>query len=80
MAIGKDYLSFDAYSIKRRIEQRLAENSDFTDQIYPGSDLSIFIDIVAYSFQTLQYYINQAGNEAMASDAQFYENINRIVD
>ena len=57
MAIGKDYLSFDAYSIKRRIEQRLAENSDFTDQIYPGSDLSIFIDIVAYSFQTLQYYI-----------------------
>jgi hypothetical protein len=79
MAIGKDYLSFDAYSIKRRIEQRLAENSDFTDQIYPGSDLSIFIDIVAYSFQTLQYYINQAGNEAMASDAQFYENINRIV-
>ena len=79
MAIGKDYLSFDAYSIKKRIEQRLAENSNFTDQIYPGSDLSIFIDIVSYSFQTLQYYLNQAGNEAMASDAQFYENINRIV-
>lgn len=79
MAINRDYLSFDAYAIKKRIEQKLSENSDFTDHIYPGSDLSIFIDVVSYTFQTLQYYLNQAGTEAMASDAQFYENINRIV-
>ena len=79
MITNKEYLAFDATSIRKRIEQRLSENSDYTDYIYPGSDLSIFIDIVAQSYQVLQLYLNQAGSEAIASDARLYENINRIV-
>jgi hypothetical protein len=77
--INKDYLRFDAFSIKKLIEQKLSENSNYTDQIYAGSDLSIFIDIVANAYQVLQYYINQAGSESIATDSQYYENINRIV-
>jgi hypothetical protein len=75
----RDYLRFDAFSIKRLIEQKLSENTDFTDHIYPGSDLSIFIDVVSYAFEILQYYINQAGSETVVEDAQFYENMNRLV-
>jgi len=77
--INKDYLRFDAFSIKKLIEQKLSENTNYTDQIYPGSDLSIFIDIVSNAYQVLTYYINQGGSEAIATDSQFYENINRIV-
>lgn len=77
--INKEYLRYDAFSIKKLIEQKLSENKNYTDQIYPGSDLSVFIDIVANSFQVLQYYINQAGSESIGTDSQFYENLNRIV-
>lgn len=76
---NRDYLRFDAFSMKKLLEQKLSENSNFTDQIYPGSDLSVFIDIVANAYQVLMYYINMAGSESIGTDAQFYENINRIV-
>lgn len=74
-----DYLRFDALSMKRLLTQKLSENPNFTDQIYEGSNLAIIIDTFSHMFQTLMYYVNHGASEAILSDTQLYENINRIV-
>lgn len=78
--IPKDgYLTFDAYSLKRLINSQLAENSSFTDQVFEGSNLSTINNIISYAFNSLMFYLNQTSTESMFSEAQIYENINRIV-
>jgi hypothetical protein len=73
------YAAFDATSLKRLIIDRLTDKDVFTDQIYEGSNLSSIIDIVAYSYHVLIYYLNRTANESMFSQSEIYENINRIV-
>ena len=73
------YASFDATSLKNYIITRLNENKVFTDQNFEGSNLSSIIDIVAYSYHVLLFYLNQTSTESLFSEAQLYENINRIV-
>ena len=73
------YLAFDALSMKAFLKQRLTDSGVFTDQNYEGSNISQIIDIFAYTFHTLIYYMNKTASEGMFSDAQIYENINRIV-
>ena len=55
------YASFDARSLRDLIVDRLNNNSDisFTDQNYEGSNLNAIIDIIAYSYHTLLFYLNQ---------------------
>lgn len=72
------YLRFSAYSIKDLITRKLSEDTRFTDQVYEGSNLAILIDIVSYMYQCLMYQLNSAAAEAMFSDTQIYENINRL--
>lgn len=73
------YAAFDATSLKRLIVDRLTDNNVFTDQIYEGSNMSSIIDIIAYSYHVLVYYLNRTANESMFSQSEIYENINRIV-
>ena len=73
------YVAFDAMSLRQLIINRLNEQNVFTDQNFIGSNLSSIIDIIAYSYNTLIYYLNKTSNESMFSEAQLYENINRIV-
>ena len=75
------YASFDAQSMRDLIIERLNDDSSisFTDQNFQGSNLNAIIDIVGYSFHTLLFYLNQTSSESMFSDAQLYENMNRIV-
>lgn len=75
------YASFDARSLRDLIVDRLNNNSDisFTDQNYEGSNLNAIIDIIAYSYHTLLFYLNQTSSEAVFTDTQLYENMNRIV-
>jgi hypothetical protein len=78
--IPKDgYVAFDAISLRELIINRLNEQKTFTDQNYIGSNLASIIDIIAYSYHTLIYYLNKTSSESMFSEAQLYENINRIV-
>lgn len=78
--IPKDqYVAFDAFSLKEHIKNRLNDDGVFTDQNYEGSNVSTVIDIVAYTFNTLMFYLNKTSTESMFSDAQLYENMNRIV-
>lgn len=75
------YTAFDATSLKRLMIQRLSSpsNAVFTDQNFEGSNLNAIIDIVAYSYQTLLFYLNQTSSESVFTESQLFENINRIV-
>lgn len=73
------YVAFDAMSLRQLIIDRLNEQKIFTDQNFLGSNLASIIDIIAYSYNTLIYYLNKTSSESLFSEAQLYENINRIV-
>lgn len=78
--LSKDnYVAFDAMSLRELIIRRLNEQNVYTDQNFIGSNLASIIDIVAYSYNTLIYYLNKTSTETMFSEAQLYENMNRIV-
>lgn len=74
-----EYVAFDAISLREFIRTRLTESGLFTDQYLEGSNLTAITNIVAYSFHTLMFYLNKTSSESMFSEAQIYENINRIV-
>jgi len=73
------YLTFDSAGLKAHLKQRLTENGIFTDQLYEGSNISQIIDILAFTFNGLIYYLNRTSTETTYKDTQLYENINRIV-
>ena len=78
--LNKDaYTTFDALSLKQLIKNRLNEGDIFTDQIFEGSNISAIIDIIAYSYHTLLFYLNQTSSETMFTETNIYENMNRIV-
>ena len=78
--IPKDsYAAFDAISLRNLIIDRLNDQGTFTDQNYIGSNLASVIDIISYAYNTLIFYLNKTSNESMFTEAQLYENINRIV-
>lgn len=74
-----DYLKFSAYSIKDLITRKLSQDTNFTDQIYEGSNLAILIDLFSYMAQCMLYSLNSAAAESMFSDTQIYENMSRLV-
>lgn len=74
-----NYVAFDATSLRQLILNRLNEQGVFTDQNFVGSNLAAIVDIIAYVYNTLIYYLNKTSSESMFSEAQLYENINRIV-
>ena len=73
------YAAFDATSLKSLMQQRLLENGTFTDQVFEGSNFNNLLDIIAYSYNVLLFYLNQTSNESLFSNAQLYENMNKIV-
>ena len=73
------YVAFDAVSLKDYIINRLNENEKFTDQNYEGSNLAAVIDIIAYSYHVLLFYLNNTASEVNFDQATLYENMNKIV-
>jgi len=73
------YTAFDALSLKSLLVKRLNDTGIFTDQNFEGSNISAFIDIIAYAYHVLIFYLNQTSSESTFSTAQLYENINKIV-
>ena len=74
-----NYLAFDALTMKQYIRDRLNETGVFTDQNFEGSYLTTVNNIIAYTFNSLMYYLNNTSSESMFSESQIYENMNRIV-
>lgn len=73
------YTTFDAESLRSLIIQRLNEQGTFTDQVYRGSNMSSYIDVIAYSYHVLMYYLNRTSSESIFTESSVYENVNRIV-
>ena len=73
------YTAFDAKSLKELIQTRLNQGEVFTDQNFEGSNMSSIIDVIAYSYHLLLFYLNQTSAESMFTDTSIYENMNRIV-
>lgn len=73
------YVSFDAVSLKDYIVDRLNDNEKFTDQNFDGSNLAAIIDIIAYSYHVLLFYLNTTASEVNFNQATLYENMNKIV-
>tara|TARA_R100000664_G_C2754784_1_gene142427 strand:+ start:1302 stop:3146 length:1845 start_codon:yes stop_codon:yes gene_type:complete len=73
------YVAFDAVSLKDYIINRLDENEKFTDQNFEGSNLAAVIDIIAYSYHVLLFYLNNSAAEVNFDQATLYENMNKIV-
>lgn len=73
------YLRFDAFSFKDLINAKLSEDENFTDHVYPGSNLSILIDCMSELFACLAYNLNNAAAESMMSDTMLTKNLNRLV-
>ena len=73
------YSTFDALSMKQLIKDRLRQNAFYTDQDFEGSNLSSLIDMLAYNYHVLLFYLNQTSTESLFSESQLYENVNRIV-
>ena len=77
--IVNTYLRYDAASIEQLMLQKLAENPNFTDQIFQDSNLRTLLQTFANLFQVLTYYLNHGASEAMFSDTTLYDNISRMV-
>ena len=73
------YLSFDANSLKSLIIQRLNENETFTDQNFEGSNFNAIIDVVAYMYHVLLFYLNTTSSESTLTTSTIYENMNKLV-
>lgn len=73
------YTTFDATTLKDLIISRLNENEVFRDQVYEGSNINAFIDIVAYMYHVLLFYLNTTSSESTFTTASLYENMNKIV-
>ena len=74
-----EYVAFDATSMRDLLVNRLIEKGVFTDQIFAGSNISSIIDIMAYSYHVLMFYLNKTSSETMFTDTDLYENISRVV-
>lgn len=82
VSLSKDfpvkYATFNAYQMRDLIIRKLIEDPATRDQVYPGSNIAILVDLVATMYQTLSYQLNHAASESMFSQSQYYENIVRI--
>lgn len=77
--MNTDYLKWDAESIQELLRRKLTESGLLTDQLYPGSDTSIIIDLFAWTYDVLTYILNNAASDTLFSDSHLYENVNRLV-
>jgi hypothetical protein len=75
------YIQFDAATLDQYIKDRLnaSTNTKFTDHNFEGSYFSTVIEVISYVYNVLMFYLNQTSTESKFTDAQLYENINRIV-
>ena len=58
--MNTDYLKWDAESIQELLRRKLTESGLLTDQLYPGSDTSIIIDLFAWTYDVLTYILNNS--------------------
>lgn len=73
------YAAFDAVSLKQLIINRVKNSGLFPDIDYEGSNINGITDIIAYTYHVLLFYLNQTASESLFSQAELFENMNKIV-
>lgn len=73
------YAAFDAVSIKQLITNRIRNSGIFPDIDYEGSNINGLVDIIAYTYHVLLFYLNQTASDSLFSQAELFENMNKIV-
>lgn len=73
------YTAFDAVSMKQLMINRLKESGLFTDVDFEGSNISGLVDVIAYTYHVLLFYLNQTASESLFSQSDLVENMNKIV-
>lgn len=74
------YAAFDALSLKQLIKNRLKTIGVFPDIDFEGSNINGLVDIVAYTYHVLLFYLNQTASDSLFSQAELFENMNKIVN
>lgn len=74
------YAAFDALSLKQLIKNRLKTIGVFPDIDFEGSNINGLVDIVAYTYHVLLFYLNQTASDSMFSQAELFENMNKIIN
>ena len=77
--MNHDFIKWDATSMQQLLRRKLSENGFYTDQIYPGSDIKVIMDIVSWTFNCLTYMLNNSAGESMFDSARVYEHMNKLV-
>lgn len=77
--MNTDYLRFQASSIQQLLRRKLLQSGVLTDQMYPGSDTKIIIDLMAWLFDVMTYIFNNNISDVLYSDTYLYQNMNRLV-
>lgn len=73
-----EYLKYDAQSIVEYLRKKLIDSGVYTDQVYPASDIKLLLDIFGWTFEVLQYILNNNAADVMFTDSELYENMNRL--
>lgn len=73
------YAAFDAVSMKQLITNRIKSSGIFPDIDYEGSNINGLVDVVAYTFHVLMFYLNQTASDSLFTQADLFENMNKIV-
>lgn len=73
------YAAFDAVSLKQLITNRIKNSGLFPDIDYEGSNINGLVDVIAYSYHVLLFYLNQTASDSTFSQAELFENMNKIV-
>jgi len=73
------YAAFDAISIKQLMVNRIKNSGLFPDIDYEGSNINGLLDPIAYSYHVLLFYLNQTASDSTFTQAELFENMNKIV-
>jgi hypothetical protein len=73
------YAAFDATSLKQLITNRLKTSGLFTDVDFEGSNINGVVDVMSYMYHLLMFYLNQTASDSLFSQAELFENMNKIV-
>src|SRR5690606_20732241 len=65
----------DFKAIKDSLKSFLANQSEFLDYNFEGSNLSLLLDILAYNTAYLAFYLNMVGNEMFLDSAVLRESV-----
>lgn len=73
------YTAFDATSLKQLITNRVKNSGLFPDIDFEGSNINGLTDIFAFTFHVFMFYLNQTASDSLFTQAELYENMNKIV-